>query len=67
MGTGSSPVRRFLLFSELTEKSSLLHEPMPLKPSVSILPEVFQNLFRTVLLGKQKKQLAHLLNFDYGA
>ena len=48
----SSPVRRFLLFSDSAEKSSLLSDLMPLKPSVSILPEFFQYLFRTAVGSK---------------
>ena len=36
MGTGSSPARRFLLFSEPAEKSSLPYELISLKPSVPV-------------------------------
>jgi len=45
----SSPVRRFLLFSESAEKSILTYELIPLETSVSILPKVFQYLFRTAM------------------
>jgi hypothetical protein len=49
MGTGSSPARRILPFSESAEKLSLLYELMPLKPSASIPPGIFQYLFQAVV------------------